>query len=129
MLLLSIKSSLASPVAGGSALSMGLVIDQGVWICDLVQAYIEIPHHPTSLSIIQGDRTHELLAIESLYLFEGYRHYISFSCSALTLPCFRHFPLQLCTLDLVSCNSYFRVIKDVFMQKQHKKAVVSGQPT
>lgn len=44
MLLLSIKSPLAWLVAHGSTLSLGLVIDQGVMICNQVQAYIEIPH-------------------------------------------------------------------------------------
>lgn len=62
--------------------------------------------HPACHS---GWQTDELLAIESLYLFEGYRHHISYSRSAPMLPGFRHFTLQLCTLDLGFCHSYFRV--------------------
>lgn len=49
MLLLSIKSSLALPVAGGSALSMGLMLDPKVWwIWDLLQAYPQLANQPVS---------------------------------------------------------------------------------
>lgn len=110
MLLLSIKSSLTSPVVGGPAMSMDLVMGQGVRV-DLRPGRGLCWNHSLATQPVShsGWQTDELLAIESLYLFEGYRHHISYSRSAPMLPGFRHFTLQLCTLDLGFCNSYFRV--------------------
>lgn len=99
ILLLSMKSSLASPAAGGSALSMVLVLDPKVWwIWDLVQVYVLKPPSANQPGSPVGWQTPM-----SCWLcpFKG--------TGSTNLPCapllgFPHSPLQLCTLGLVSCT-------------------------
>lgn len=120
ILLLSMKSSLASPAAGGSALSMVLVLDPKVWwIWDQVQVYVlKTPISQPAWQSFRVTDPHELLALS----LQRHRQHKPSLCSPPGLS-----TLSTAALHFGPCLLHYCswAVQDVLRQTQHKKTVIS----